>query len=617
MNENYANVCNSMAEFFENSEHSGTLVQWRARYEIKLQHLNEDRIKEAKKYCAFVKNSRECRLKLEHLENNYRQEILKQLTELSLNARQSTTEPLNDQQLEEKFDEKWQSWINQLSSKEWTELYPPDETVECEIGEVVQELLGKYKHILVIELKSKSLHSRRKDEYSIKVDQEKHINADSRIPSSTGIFHKVAKFLGLTGETRFEIATKATNDFVILAKNIFNEIKTSFRNFNKSSVYQMLLRFIKNIEAFNEENGHLFKAEYMVDMVLGYAGYLIIKFTKLMDEVRINDNPMESLKKLRTTYLNVFLTQYKDISHHVTAAKSLCDILAIAIDEAVFEVLPSEIADCIRESSDNFKGKSYFKIKVLQDLAKRKDFKLYKVYLENVKESFEYWAEEYVNSYCTENNSENLYRQARNLVQKAIAEISNAIQSTSSSVDIQSWLNNFHTKLSKVLKVNLSEIQDIVRATHSEGCESFVEAVTEELKTLQDKVINKIEEPNSKFLKISAWNRSPQSLLCEHLYGCCEQCPFCGEQCELTDADHVLSGKAHYTKIHRPECLKKYTWVRSRELVLDICTVSIESKARFINSDTNGEYVDYKDYRTIYKDWCISSESPRKSLKYW
>ena len=43
-------------------------------------------------------------------------------------------------------------------------------------------------------------------------------------------------------------------------------------------------------------------------------------------------------------------------------------------------------------------------------------FKLYKVYLENVKESFEYWAEEYVNSYCTENNNENLYRQARNFV---------------------------------------------------------------------------------------------------------------------------------------------------------------------------------------------------------
>ena len=619
LNEIHDNVFKAMVQFFEKSQHSGTLVQWRARYEKRLLHLKEDRLKEAEKYCDFVKINREHHLKLEDLQKNYRQEILKQLTELSINARLTSKETMNDQQLEEKFNEKWYTWIDKLSSKEWTELYPPDETVEYEIGAVVQELLGKYKHILVSELKNRSLCTRGRQKLSIKLDQQKHINDCSTSPSSTGIIHKLAKFMHLSRENRFDIASTATNDFILSAKGIFTEIEKNFHNFNKSLVRSILITLIKNIESFNEENDNLFKPEYMVDMVLSFAGYLIIKFKKLMNEVRTTNNPVESLKQLRTIYLNIFLTQYKDIFHHVTAASNLCDILAIAIDTAVFEVLPSEIANSIKANSDDhcFDGKSFFKVKVLQDLAKRKNFQLYKAYLKDIKESFKWWAKEYVKSYCTENNGENLHRQAKNIVQRIMAEISSAVYNTDSSINIQSWLNSFHAKLSKILKINLSEIQDITKATHSEGCKVFVQSLTEELKTLEMKVMNKIEEPSSKFSQISAWNRSPQSLLCEHLYGCCAQCPFCGEQCELTDADHVSSGKDHYAKIHRPQCLNKYTWVRSRELVLDICTVSVESEAEFQNEDTNGECVAYKDYKTVYKDWCISNESPRESLKYW
>ena len=102
MNENYGNAFTSIQEFFENSEYL-VLVQWKARYEIRLNHLKEDRINcnEAKQY---VKTNQECHLKLEDLQKNHRQEILKQLKELSLNAKQTKVQ-LNDQQLEEKFDE--------------------------------------------------------------------------------------------------------------------------------------------------------------------------------------------------------------------------------------------------------------------------------------------------------------------------------------------------------------------------------------------------------------------------------------------------------------------------------------------------------------------------------
>ena len=121
--------------------------------------------------------------------------------------------------------------------------------------------------------------------------------------------------------------------------------------------------------------------------------------------------------------------------------------------------------------------------------------------------------------------------------------------------------------------------------------------------------MSKIVDPKS---NISTWNKSPQSFLCEHLCGCCAHVQYTD-----ADHDHISSGKDHYIKIHRPEFLRKYTWLHSKELVFEVCTVSVESNARFRNSDTNAQWVTYKDYKTVYKNWCISNEIPKEALKYW
>ena len=129
--------------------------------------------------------------------------------------------------------------------------------------------------------------------------------------------------------------------------------------------------------------------------------------------------------------------------------------------------------------------------------------------------------------------------------------------------------------------------------------------------------MKKIDEPNSKFADITQWNTSPHVLLCDHLIGCIEQCPFCGEQCELTDSEHVKSGKDHYIEIHRPECLGRYTWHTSKKLVLDSCEPLIDNGASFRNRDTGGRWIPYKQYKTIYKDWCIINDHPTEAPKYW
>ena len=168
------------------------------------------------------------------------------------------------------------------------------------------------------------------------------------------------------------------------------------------------------------------------------------------------------------------------------------------------------------------------------------------------------------------------------------------------------------------MTIDLGEIQDITGATHIANVSGhFITTFSEQILQEEERIINVIADPHSKFSDISKWTTPPHVLLCESFIGCIERCPFCGEQCEITDSNHLQCGKDHYIHIHRPQCLGKFTWHISQKLVLDLCTFSVESENSFRNQDTNETWVPYKDYRTIYKNWCISNESPTEAPKYW
>ena len=55
------------------------------------------------------------------------------------------------------------------------------------------------------------------------------------------------------------------------------------------------------------------------------------------------------------------------------------------------------------------------------------------------------------------------------------------------------------------------------------------------------------------------------------------------------------------------------------KLTVDICPslVGPSSRHRFRNKDTDGHWVNYKDYREIYPKWSIMPSANPVSAKYW
>ena len=114
-----------------------------------------------------------------------------------------------------------------------------------------------------------------------------------------------------------------------------------------------------------------------------------------------------------------------------------------------------------------FKQKKLFKVRVLKDLAKQKNFGLFKAYLDDIKSSYESWMKLYVKEFCMANQRENYMTLARSIVCKIVMKIDATVKDLDKNMPIKEWLLNFHGRLNATLTIDLGEMQDIIEATHS------------------------------------------------------------------------------------------------------------------------------------------------------
>ena len=629
LQEMYIKLADEMKNFFDNSERSETLAQWRARYTTRLQHLKDDCKTEAKKQCEAFALYRKDQTKLNAIQKHYRKILLKQIEQLVTEAKQSNT-TLTQSELERKFDEIWGKWIGEFSTEEYQSMYPSDESIEMLTCEVLQELLSKYSSILIPKLNRTPLRGRQ--DLSITISPSKHLRftptdvertANVSSVNLTSAVKKFATFLHLGKDKSEEDngvkqALKASDEILDTARNAFHKVRRNFHNFDKSYAYELLKELIDNIESYSKKHDNFFTPEYVVDMALIFASYLVMEFIKLMRQVRATGDPVESFKGLRETYLSTFLDQYRDVSGDVTAAENLGRLLLAAIEVALVQILPTKIATHMKTTDASFYQKTYFKVRILKNLATARKFELFKIYLEDIRRSFEYWAKRYVREFCMANDKKNLKTLAYSVLHEIIVHIDTTVKRLHKSMPIKQWLQKFYQCLNEVLIIDCGELQDVIEVTQiKSSSEYFIATLLDQLPEVEEEVMKIIADPNSKFSCITKWNNSPHVMLCDSLVGCIARCPFCGEQCELTDPNHAECGKDHFINIHRPTCLGKHLWNKSNKLVLDLCTYSVDSEKKFRNKDTNYKWFPYKDYRKLYANWCISNESPTEAPKYW
>ncbi len=360
-----------------------------------------------------------------------------------------------------------------------------------------------------------------------------------------------------------------------------------------------LLSAIADLDTVSEHI-HFLVAQLLVKEELKYHDLAI-------QSIPIVDKITKWLDKARTSLINQ--DQNKAVEDIVD---NLCSYLEGSVRAMIEKSLGRKIVGQMKDFEYHFESRQTLKVKILTDLKEKDDFNSYMTYATNVKKSIEDWLRHYTVKFSDKEifqDNTRLQILAKEEVSRLMQVVETACSSTDESIsDVPKWLIAFSSDK------NLREFNSFVKLETTEVLE---------VKNLQCHIVVGIkileEKLRASFNSISCgdemkkWEDQPHEIL-KDLVGCQEQCPFCGEQCDLEECNHSVP---HKVLSHRSVCLAGFRDSLTEVLDTDTCPFLVESEEKFrLDTHRSGYGQFFRDYRTVYPKWSFSVANQKDSL-YW
>ncbi|CAH2308088.1 up-regulator of cell proliferation-like [Pelobates cultripes] len=354
--------------------------------------------------------------------------------------------------------------------------------------------------------------------------------------------------------------------------------------------------------------------QFEVDLKLHILGGAAPLFQNMHDNFGINNDPIRVTNNFKPQYFSIFKNRmlYKDKSRR--HAEHFCEqCLKPAIKEHTYKNLGKEIIDDMLKCADAmmFSSRKHFQLTLLKELLEINRFENYLRYVTKYDNYVKRWISKYiVKKY---NNSAELDNLVSQIVSSIGKKIKAALQEpiVQSSQSVSQMLQVFSMELKKDLVLSKSAMKVTSFQNISNICQFstdiayFLDSTEEEIKS---SIISMgIEDVLPKL------TFKPQDELCQKIIGCGKRCPFCDAPCEAGGNNHQY----HFSSFHRPKGLAPYKCSESNILCNSTCSADVFSNDSFINSDTDGKWLQYKDYRTIYPNWVILPDRDLNSSDYW
>ena len=604
-----------LKKFFEESSKREIIAKWKSETEIRLHNLHRQLKTHAENLCKQLATSRQALAKVGKMKDSHREKIVEHVKVL---VSQLEKGRLNDTQLKRRFNEKWDEWISELEP-----VHMENVNVDFEVENSLTEIFNSQN--MVSKLMVKPLREWG-TELMLKVDPKVHI----RTPWN---FKRLARAVGLRSfEDIVRIAQQKTDEILKQVEEYLEEKQNM--NFHPIFTNQILRNLVSTVEQFKSED-FAFTEDYKLDVALTACGYALRKFDNMVEVFKKNNDPVEYLEReMKESLLKVFKDQYKQVAQEKTAACTLCDLLSKSVMKQVIRSLSPKIVEDMRGKSPSFHSKPALKARILIDIGEKLNqhsFDECASYLQNVKRSLHGWIKQYTIQHCDEGTPSRFIDLANDELSALIIHIqqttdevtqqfsskpepSTGDETEPEQSNINNWLTEFHGKLQGTLELDVAELHHLVGIQQLKDVRNFNKEVNKGLKKLEGALL--CEFMSMKTVEMDQWERKPYDIIFENLAGCTAQCPFCKEQCDLTNESHLPSTK-HSVTMHRPKCLGGLRWTTSNEMTIGICTSDIGSDTKFRTAETNDTYHPYKQYQEIYPDWSIPDDKSVESSSYW
>lgn len=516
----------------------------------------------------------------------------------------------DEKELKAGFDKIWIQLVEKLPP-----VYSRPVNVEAEVKRKLTGYAKKLEDAVNSELKAKNLRQWAQSLLSFKVEK-KHYS----IVKSSSWIGKVGHWVynKFITDLHQNEAQKITDEVFDEARQYFEDLKELKTYFNEAYTLELLQKLDKAIkEKLSTVEEHFtFTRKYTIEVYLTACGYAVVQFEEMAEAFRQQNDPREYLEKYQREPL---FTRFKNMYYRTAAeeafADNLCAALSAPIKAQIEGSLGAKIVGQMRREA-YLTDKMALKAKILIDLGTMRDFKKYMTYLTEAKQSLKDWIEHYTIEYCNEEESSDgtqLQVLAKNEVSRIISILGRKVNEVKDEV-ASKWLSTFCKDLDIRRELGvLLDTSDLLPEIETLDLKNFKEQMRSELRKLEKKLHNSFGKVKCDMKEMGRWQEKPYSLL-KTLCGCTEQCPFCGEQCDL--GEHSGTTVKHTVAQHRPQCVVGYR-DKDQILVLDICPTDVAGDKEFRIKDTDHNFHPYKKYLDKYPNWHIPPDPAAQVSVYW
>ncbi|XP_060553582.1 interferon-induced very large GTPase 1-like [Ruditapes philippinarum] len=307
-------------------------------------------------------------------------------------------------------------------------------------------------------------------------------------------------------------------------------------------------------------------------------------------------------------------------------AELFSSIIEYFAEKWALQTLPNKVTDELLALLPSVKNRVI--IEICKDLLRNDDFENFICYIEDPKKYASIWitekAYQYLDGQVIVNTSSSLLTELFRSVKKCVQEVQKEYERKSPPSN-ETWIEYFEHALKSYNHAIPSERFRRIKneETIIQNFEYLTTKILENMNISEKRLASKFKSLQSHSIKWPDFN--PISRVMKQIWGCQEQCPFCGEPCAKS-RDHV--GSTHYSLQHRPTCCTGSRNFSTNDACLTSCEFHIQSDFKHScrvfnnicyveNNECDGEHL-YSAYKTYLPDWDIAPTSNMyESSKYW
>ncbi|XP_056099413.1 interferon-induced very large GTPase 1-like [Rhinichthys klamathensis goyatoka] len=592
-------VKKSMPEFFEKDKDKEILIQWKMSFEIKVNELQENIVKETKRKLKEVLQQRDMNKNIDN-QRTHENALFAKLKSKELALK--LIDKANDEEtLKKEFDLFLEQCVKEIISDT-----PPIKDID--VMRDVREILSDTNGCVSVDQRMKS-----GDIFSVPSYIE-YVKVKKPSESFPNVYRSAEKFIysSLSKEDEDQIRSFVTDVAQHTEKEI-HSFNISKIGYNKSFIQQLTGNIKKSIVQHEEGSvKYVFKIEFFTDLVLSVckrANKMITDQHKMF--IKTND-PYTVMK--RKNYYSIFQKYCHGATSAAIFGEIICQKLKEPIEQSVYKKTARDLADEITSNCESLNGnRSKLEKHILKTLAEDQVFEKYMNYIENPRDHFKSFIRDEVSRYICDKFSVSVLPKMKKNIKLLQQKIMEAAHESTEHVqvnrgDVGLWLKSFTQRLSDEL---IFSEKDLSGLNHDDVDVKLLEEV---IRQGLPAIILDISSGFTKTFPVKLdYKDRPDERLIDHFCRCCwVQCPFCKAICTNTvpnhDGDHSVS-------FHRVNGINGWHKHNTNNLCASFCTTSVASDKSFIVSDGRFPYKEYRSAGGVYEKWSITPD--HSELSYW